>query len=120
MNKPRVATIVDKAIRARTNMINARSQGNKPLEEAYRNEINEQRKNWINFQKQIGNKFYRVDDFNNAVIRGSKDFEKGTQPRTKYIRKQLEDIRERNIFDYERKGAKPTAETPNPFDEFDE
>lgn len=99
-NKARAGKIVDRAIEARAKMIDARNKGNTDLETTYRNEISTQRKNWINFQKSIGNKYYNVDNFNSSVLRGAKEYKTGSESRTKYIKKQQEDIRRRSIYDY--------------------
>lgn len=103
-NKSRAGNLVTKATEAQVNMLRAIKDG-KPqsLVDAYRNQVNDLRKSWINFQKQAKTPNINADSFNNAVVKSALEQQQGWQPRTLKGRLQADEIKNRAIYGYQAK-----------------
>lgn len=118
-NKGKASDLVQKATEVRVNMLQAIKDG-KPesLIDAYRNKVNDIRQSWINFQKQAKTPNINVDNFNNAIIKGSLEQQQGWQPRTLKGRQQEDQIKNRNIYGYQSKQEQEDqASESNPFED---
>lgn len=108
-NKSRASDIVQKATESQVNMMAALKMDNEKLADAYRNQVNDLRKAWINFQKAAGTPNINVDNFNNAIVKGAIQFQQGWKPKTVKGRMQQDEIKDRSIYGYQSESEKENS-----------